>query len=417
MTALKNRYVIIALLIHVVIMFGLFIGLIATGQDYPRIMLRGDSYYEIAQQFANGDTLMHKFRGPILPLIFSVLFVFPQSVQPLIRLLISLGFSIGTILLLFYITKNFLSDKEFLYGSLIFILNPVYIHWIIKPYPEICLAFLLGLFIFYITKYLNTHRTKYVLCAVLVFTISFFIKPVFIFIPVLLFIAAIFIKSKKIGATTIILIFSGIIAYVAEDNFTEIKYKQDVNKCDRKYEYINQTLLIFNTYWVDYVVRTKQFYKPTIHQYRIAYREGKSLDDYTYDWIKKFYQKYPEGNLIFMNLYFIYSEPLLVLQKLLMSPLFYFAMSARQIETYAKLVFSIFSVVLAIIGLKALFKNSKNKNGMILIISIIIGYISLHLATHAVNRYSVPILPYLYIWGGIPLSKFKKKLLRLGSKY
>jgi hypothetical protein len=406
----KYKYVIIPILINILIILGLLTVVIISGANYHEILLRGDNYYDIAKDFFHGGTLLHKFRGPVFPLIFSILFIFPQSVHPFMRLFISMIFSAGTIIILFNIAKNYISEKEFLFGSLIFIFNPIYIHWMFRPYPEIYLAFFLGLFILNIINYYRTNKISHLIYSLLAFFISFFIKPVFLFIPILLLLSVILIKSRKIMTVSLLLLVLGIFAYKAQDKFTQVKYDSNASNFEKKYEYIHKIFLIGDSYWIDYVLKTKQFFKPTIQEYRIDYKNGKSLDEYVYDWIEKFYQKYPDGNLLFMNLYFIYTEPLLVLQKFLTSPLFYFSMSARPEETFIKLMFSIFSIFLAFLGLKTVLKNSERRKEIILIVSIIIGYISLHVATHAMNRYSLPISPFLYIWGGVPILKFRNKL-------
>ena len=88
----KNKYIIIPILINILILLGLLAVVIISGADYHKILLMGDSYYDIAKDFFYGDTLLHKFRGPILPLIYSILFVFPQSIHPFVRLFISMIF-------------------------------------------------------------------------------------------------------------------------------------------------------------------------------------------------------------------------------------------------------------------------------------------------------------------------------------
>jgi hypothetical protein len=409
----KNKYIIIPILINILILLGLLAVVIISGADYHKILLMGDSYYDIAKDFFHGDTLLHKFRGPILPLIYSILLVFPQSIHPFVRLFISMIFSAGTIIILFNITKNYISEKEFLFGCLVFVFNPIYIHWMFRPFPEIYLAFFLGLFILNIVNYYRTDKISFLIYALIAFAISFFIKPVFLFIPILLLLSAVLIKSKKIMAVSLLLLILGIFAYKVQDKITKIEYDSNISHFEKKYEYIHKTLLISESYWVDYVLQTRQFFKPTIQKYKVDYKDGKSLNEYVGDWRENYYQKYPDGNLLFMNLYFIYKEPLLVLQKLLTSPLFFFSMSARPKETFIKLMFSIFSIFLAFLGLKTILKKSKHSKEIILIVSIIIGYISLHMATHAMNRYSLPISPFLYIWGGVPILKFRNRLFGL----
>lgn len=405
MPKLRNRYLTVLILIHILVVFGITMYVVMSRMDYHGVLLVGDNYYDIAKEFVRGDTLLHKFRGPVLPLLFSILFVFPESMHPFVRLLISVIFSVGTIILVFSIAREYMSEKACFLGSLIFILNPVYVHWTVRPYPEIFIAFFLAFFISNIINYFRTNKVSFLVHAILAFFVSFFIKPVFLFIPMSLLVAAIVIKSRKAIIISLLLVVVAIFAYHAQDKFTEIRYDSNVSRFERTYTYVHKALLIADSYWVDYVLRTRQFFKPTLRPYTIPYRDNKSLDEYGSDWVKTYFQKYPKGNLVFMNLYFICDKPILVLQKLLISPLFFFSMSARTSETFVKLFFSIVSVVLAAFGLRVVLRTADNRKEIILIGAIVAGYILLHLVTHAINRYSLPILPFLYIWGGVPVVK------------
>lgn len=408
----KHKYLFALIIIHVFVILGLLLYFVISNSPYQIFMLRGDSYYEIAEKYVQGSSMWHQFRGPIVPAIYTILFIFPHGVRPFIRLLISLIFSIWVILMLHRITRDYISDKQFFVGALIFVCNPVYNHWMFRPYPEIFLAFFLGLLILFAVKYFRTNKIYYLIYSSIVMFLSFFIKPVFLFVPVFLLLASMLIRSRKLAAFSVVLVIIAISGFITQDVLTRKRYDASLSKFERKLDYQHKALLITTSYWTDYVLKTKQFYKPTLKEYTIDYKDGMSLQEYKNHWIKAYFHKYPNSGLVFMNLYFIYSEPWLVFQKLLMSPLFFFAMSARTLETFVNLAFSIFSVILSVMGLKTLLRNLEYKKEIIIIISIVVGYISLHLVTHAMNRYSFPILPYLYIWGSIPLSAGLSRLLR-----
>jgi hypothetical protein len=128
-------------------------------------------------------------------------------------------------------------------------------------------------------------------------------------------------------------------------------------------------------------------------------------------WIQLYFEKHPGSGRLSMNLHFILQEPLMVLQKLAVSPLFFFSMSARPKETYIKLLFSIFSIFLAVIGLLSIrwkpeFKKEIKKD-IVLILAVLFGFAALFFLTHSMNRYSYPVLPYLSVWGGIAVLKIK----------
>ncbi len=399
----KNKYIFLLISIHILIIISLLLVVILSGRDYRDLLLRDDGYYFIAKQFVQGGSLLHKFRGPVLPLMFSILFIFPEIFHPFLRLGLSLMFSAGMIILLSRITRDYLTEKLFFIGSLIFILNLVYIHWTFRNTPEVYLCFFLGLFILNIINYYRTEKVRYLIYASLVFILTFFIKPVFLFIPIALIVVTIIIKSRRLFIYSSILLFIGFFSYTAQDRFTQVLYDEEVTKAERHFEYVHKVLLVSDSFWIDHVLKTRQFHKGTLHSYEVNF-EGRET---TGDWIRNFYEKYPNGNYVFMNLYFIYDKPLLVIQKLITSPLFYFAMSARTVETLVNLLFSIISLTFCIMGLRIIFKNLGHKEELILMLAVVIGYISLHLLTHSMNRYSMPVLPYLYVWGGVALIRLK----------
>lgn len=404
----KNKTIFLLFSIHGIVMLCIMAGLMLAGVDYKELLIRDDGYYNIAKGFIHGDaSLFHRFRGPLLPLLFSSMFIFPEALHPFIRLIITLLTSLGIIIILYEITKNYLNTKQFFWGSLLFILNPVYIHWTFKSAPEIYLCFLLGLFIYFILQYYETSKMKYILYGLLVYFLSFFIKPVFLFIPIFMFIFGLLAKSKNIVIVSVIFCVIGIGGYKIQGNITAINYNENIPKSERGCDIIYKTYLISESFLTDYMIKTKQFRFQFINEYTIPYKDNKSYVEYTKYWIEQFYNKYPNNGLVFMNLYFIYTEPLLVLQKLAVSPFLYFSMSSRTYETFVKLFISIIFIILSIIGVKKIFVATKPQEHkeILLILSIVLGYIALHLVSGSHNRYSLPILPYLYVWGGAVFNK------------
>ena len=176
--------------------------------------------------------------------------------------------------------------------------------------------------------------------------------------------------------------------------------------------------IIRESFWIDYVIRTGQFHKGRVIKYKIPQNSDAKypfggdvldVDDKTVQkWLQSYYMKYPDGGFVHMSLYFFIQEPLMVLQKFIFSPIFYFSMSARPVESYVKLIINIFSIILTIIGLSSILKKSENKKEIIIILAIIFGFSSLYFVSHCINRYSYPIIPFLYIWSGVALLKIKR---------
>jgi hypothetical protein len=183
----------------------------------------------------------------------------------------------------------------------------------------------------------------------------------------------------------------------------------------------HEDFLIMDSFWTDYIIRTRQFHKGTVLKYKapgssgVKYPFGGSIEDLysqTSDkWIRAYLEKHPGSSRFAVNLNYIFHEPVMVIQKLVVSPLFFFSMSARPKETYIKLLFSIFAIILAVKGLLLMRREpefkKKSKRDIVLIFAVLFGFALLFFVTHAINRYSYPVLPYLYVWGGIVVLKIK----------
>jgi len=401
--------------LHVLTIISILVLAILAGKDYHDLLLRDDGYYNIAKGFVNGKPLIYHFVGPGLPFIYSIIHLFPYTLHPFVRLFLSLLTSLGVIAITFKITEDYLTPKQLFCGGLIFIFNPVYVHFTFKSTPEIFLALLLGIFILGILNYYKTKKTRWFIYALLSFAASIFTKPVFLFIPVFLLIASLILKTRNLIAGSIILIVVSIGLFNIYDNISG--GNNNVPKFQRRT--YGKADLIIDSYWNNYVIKTKQFRKWTITPYKHPDDINKVFNnteiknynikkDFAFGqyWIKEYFKKNPNASYLKMNLDFVKDKPGLVAQKLLISPLFFLGMSARTIESFVKLFYSLLAIVLAIMGIRVLLKRNKSfKSYIWIILSCIIGFASLYLVLHSMNRYSLPILPYLTVWGGIIVNK------------
>ncbi|MFW5803604.1 MAG: hypothetical protein ACOCWG_00060 [bacterium] len=384
------------------------------GMDTEHLLLMDDGYYGLAKSFVQGDSLLHKFRGPALPLIYAPMFLFPKALHPYLRLVLT---SFIVYLILFFlkkITKDMLTDRQFLWGCMPVIVNPIWIHWTFKTSLEIYLCLLLIIFTYFQIEYFKTSKIKYFLISLIPFIISFFFKPVFIFIPVFIMIySLVYFRNKNFIFTSIIAIIIGLTSYVIQDKITKYEYNDKaLTTYERRAHYIHKSFLIQDSFWTDYVLKTGQFHKWSVIPYREKYRNGKGFYEYYQDWLKTFFNQYPNANMFFLNYYFFKNNPGLVIKKLLVSPIFFLGMSARPLESYVKLIFNIFILGLSFIGLKKLFTlvSKKQQLSIILIIYIVLAYSTLHFLTHSINRYFLPVMPLTIIWSGYIIDKIMNRL-------
>ena len=198
----RSRYILTLILIHTIIILGILVYVIASGADYHKILLIDDGYYKSAGEIVRGESLSTWF-GLGWPLMLTVVYLFPVSLHPFLRLLISLLFTYGTIVLVFKIFKHYFTDKEIFLGGLFFVANPLYVHWMFKSRIEAPLILLLGLIIFCSQLYLLESKIRYPLLASLFLAISVFTKPVFMLISLFVAVISYIILSMIRSSPTI----------------------------------------------------------------------------------------------------------------------------------------------------------------------------------------------------------------------
>lgn len=394
---------------------------IVASEDYHSLLLVDDGYYKIAGGFMRGESLVDHYVGPGLPLIFTVIHLFPEYLHPFIRLFLSLSSSLLVILIVFKIAGKYLSGKQLFWGGLIFVLNPVFIHWVFKSSTEIFLALCLSLFVFLILKFDESRKAKYFLISLVPFVFSIFIKPVFLFIPLFLILAALIIRNGRFLFASSFLLIVTLFAYKVYEST-----RSDRLEGSDRIPY-GKTYLINESYWIDYVIKTRQFMKSSLKQYHKYERDtltqlfGEAeVENYIIQggyqsfggsWIDKYFEEKPESGYLLMNLNFVKEKPGLVFQKLLVSPFFFLGLSARTYESFIKLVYSLLAIILGIIGLRWVWlRFPGSHNELIIILAVVLGYTSLFILLHTTSRYSMPVLPLLTVWGGVPVYKLISKL-------
>lgn len=421
----RNRIFWIVSILHIITILSLLLITILGKGDYNYILLEDDGYYDIAKGILQGRSPINNDVGLGLPLIYTIIHLFPTYLHPFIQLLLSIIASLGVIAISLKIAGKYLSKTESLIGALIFIFNPVYFHWTFKNRPEIYLALLFGIFIYCLIEYSKSKRIKWLIYAFIAFAISIFIKPTFLFIPLFIFFWSIFSKKKHVIIASALLLISSFLLYALYDGITGNKSKNGTRKLVHTY---GKTHLIYDTYWTNYVIKTRQFRKQSIKRYENPpnfkkFFNAKEAENYNLSypfgaqWIKEYCNKNPNANYFEMNLSFIQDKPGLFLQKFLLSPFFFLGMSAREGETFCKLGYSLIAIIISVIGIKKLLRlNREFRHDILIIIYCIFGYASLHFVLHAMNRYSLPILPYLTIWSGKYIGNLlkdkQKKLLK-----
>ena len=214
-----------------------------------------------------------------------------------------------------------------------------------------------------------------------------------------------------------VLLFISVSGFYSYKLFTPKIEKRDLTEASWKVRY-GQSQLITNTLWVNWVVKTKQFYKPSEKKpYKIPedlteyFPENQlwlyenisptdQLEDAGRRYIADYYQNNPNSGIVGLNLSFIAKYPGIFMQKLILSPIFFISMAAN--GTLVKLLYNLIFLTLGIAGM-FLFKDANFRVYILTIVAVVLGYSSLYWLTHSIDRYSLPILPWVITWSGVSI--------------
>jgi len=412
----KDRFkgfLILAILQAITIYSAYFVITIKSGNE---IFLISDGYYEYAAYwFKSGKIDPANILAPGLPSILTVLFFFPEESHPFLRVTISLIFSIAALFMSYKISKKYLSPGEFFFGGLIFSFSILYVQWILKLTPEIFLAFFLGVYIFYLQKYFKQKKWKYIGIANLVLIVSIFTKPVFIFIPFFLLLYSLF--RKKLLLFSVIGIIVCLVTFKVYSDITSFEPAK-ISKTEADRHSYNNTVkygFIWESYWYDFMIRTKQFHKGL----KVKYREGTYYETSSKEakiFIKNYFDNNPEGNMVTLYMTFFKQKTWIAIQKIITVPLFYFMLGTIPKLTYILIPITLISWFLMYFGLKKVIKLSEkeDKEFLLLLFIVLLGYSMPYLIFHAYSRYSMPMLPFLYVWAGAVLRYYPLNKIGLG---
>jgi len=405
-TATRNRTVLSIFLLHTLIMLIILIALIITGKDYTVFILRDDGYYNLAANFLKGDFFSKSPIGPGLPAIFMPIHLCPAILHPFIRLIISQLAVFFILLTISKLTKKYLSNKQYLFGGFLIVLHPTFLHWTFRTSVDLYLGLFLGCFILFFVRYFRKQRGVDLLLSFLFFAYGILIRPSFILIPVSLLISVLLFKHYRlltrytIGLLVLTLGFFYLNNLYVGYNNTPDELKAETGR---------ENILIGPFFLTETIIKTGEFHKATIDKYNI---DGKVVDsDYITTQVHNFKNEHPNTGPISSVFVYGMENPDMFIAKYLLSPVFFFSLSSREFMSYLLLFASIFWLLTSYKGLRNTF-NVQTKPELLLILIILTGYFALHWLSHAYSRYSLPVIPYLFIWGG----RYIDKLITLKPK-
>ena len=102
----KNKLCLL-LAIHYLVIGGVVLAAYLYNYNMKSLLLLDDGYYNLAGKLFYGDSILHSRLSFGMPVLFSSLYFFPETLQPFIRLIITLLFSTGIIVLTYKIAENY----------------------------------------------------------------------------------------------------------------------------------------------------------------------------------------------------------------------------------------------------------------------------------------------------------------------
>ncbi|MBN1187225.1 MAG: glycosyltransferase family 39 protein [Bacteroidales bacterium] len=402
----RNDIVLCVFGFNLIITFVLVIFIFLNDLDFKDLLLRDDGYYMLAKKFANGEFNSGSVMGPGLPLIYAPIHFFNESLHPFIRLLVS---QVAVLIILFIVSKltiQYLNNKQLLCGLFMVILNPVFIQWSFRTSVDLYLSLFLGLFILYLFKYINSGKIIHIFFSFLAYSYAIFTRQSFILIPVVLLITSLFVlRSKRLIIISFTLFLISGVSFIA----TGLYLQNNIGSAKLNADFGRSTTIITNLIMTETILETGQFHKGTVDYYNIKeqlqgdHNINKGVD-YIYFKLNKFYEDfemhYPGGNTIQMIFYYIKIHTDVFIAKVLLGPIFFFALSSRELVSYLLLIITVVNSLLIWLTLKSYLVIEENKQFFFILFAILFGYFLLHWMTHAYSRYSLTILPYLFIWTG-----------------
>lgn len=376
------------------------------------LFIQDDGYSYIAQKFFNGNvSLAGNVLGPVLPLIFSVIYFFPDFLVPVARLIITQLFTLGNLFFAFLIFSKLFAkygsniNKYLFYGLLLFVANPMYLYFTLKSTPEIYIIFFLLGTIYYTYLLIENNKLQYLFLCIFLYGISIFLKPVLILIPLILLIFYLFKKRIKVSLLLLIIVFMNMVFFLSFIKFAESKSEEKYND----YSNVDYAYIIY-TYLVKNIVQTGNISTGTRDIGNGIEEKNHAISRLK---LNEFLEANKNNNFFERNIGFIKDEPFWFVIARLLSPIFFFSLYS---STKTTIVFFLLNMIIIAPGFNAIrniYKNIEDKLILNIVVLSMAGYFLLFFLTYSYVRYSVPIISIVSVFStfymyNIYLNKIRK---------
>lgn len=361
--------------------------------DLPTLLLMDDDYYGIAGKVVmEGGRLDGHSVGPGVPLLYSIIYFFPNSMHHMIRYYLAVACNSLTLLLLFLIVKKLGKDSRIYFlASLIFCLHPIALHWTIKSMPEPVITLLFMLFIYLVVQ----NKLKYWGIAALVFFASIFFRPTVLLVPIPIVALALFQRTCKLAVFGFFLVLLSISGYWINNRISSPA------PIDRAVDYSSGVHeVVMDAFFVNAVIKSRHFNTGAYD----AVKGNRSIADMNYyRWLVN-NNTNNSKNACELLVQFIRQNPKLMIKKLALNPIFLFSLSATTKESLLNFVINLVLLILAIWGLSRV-EISKSEQ---LILAMLVGYFLIFWLCHGYSRYAYGLLPLLSYFASLGFFKAER---------
>lgn len=355
---------------------------------------KDDGYFRMGYELYFGlNPISGRVLGPLLGIIYTPVFIFPDYLYPVARLLIAQIFTLGNLIFVFLIlSRVFIESNErkinyIYFGLLGFALNPLYVYFTLKPTPELYITFFLLGTLFFSLKYLSEYRMIYIFLCIVFYGLSIFIKPVLCLIPALFFLYFLFKRKIKLSLVFLIVNIFNLVFFYSYIKFTEAKHdEKSINYSNIDYAYINYTYLVRD------IIQTRDFSTGT--KIESGNRE-EQRNTIAVKELKEFVLENGENGFLKRNINFIKKETAWFVVARILSPLFFFSLYSTTKYTVLFLFLNLFIILTGLTGMKKTVKENDSKDLVEFILITLIGYIMIFMLTYSYVRYAVPVVSVL----------------------
>lgn len=394
---IDKQPVLILWLVYFMMVIATALGML-TLLHYPTsILLVDDGYYRIGNGFINGtENLLHNYRYPGLPLLYSVFCFAPDYLHPYLRLfLATLLFAIN-LLIARKIIGPHVTNRMFFFGGLFAILHPGSIHWTIKSTPELYITCVLGLIIVFFRNYAQEGKALTLVGLAASLMAGILIKPVFLMIPPVLLVYYAIRKNRKLVLASAIILFTTIAFFLVFQRLTA-----PIATPKEKATYGVGDLLA-TTYLLPAYQQTGNVYfgsQPELMKNSPEKSNYATVRKMFREWREQYFLSNPEASEKQFVLDFIKANFWGLLLSKVISPLWFFTLGSTAGEMVLNTCISILILTLSVLQIrKWYFSNPESYNQLVV---IFLGFALIYFITFSYARYSYPILFFLSFYSGI----------------